>query len=319
MLQVASRLVEQQDGARACPNIAELDEAREAVERLRQRLAARDHLEYAVLAGEQLLRPLAFGYVEDVAVVVPAVAFEQLDRPAGLLHPAQLARLRMDDPVLQRVALIQLLAPSFGLEIGGAIVRVDAAIPKLDVGLVAPERAGDPLRVAAEERGAVLVTMRPGAALAMADDDVAHVAEQAAEPEVALAQLRLAALAPADVAMERQPVAQGAGGVAHGHDLQLDGIVAAVLAVVDELAEELMMRLDRGAQGREHAAIGLGALQQPRRAPDQLVGPVAGDPAQCLVDVKDPRPRRLEIRGGDDDAVVEEAGGIANNGKDRIG
>ena len=61
-------------------------------------------------------------------------------------------------------------------------------------------------------------------------------------------------------------------------DLQLDPVLAAVLAPVEQLAQERLTRIERRAQARQLARVGAFELQERARALAQHLGhAVAGD------------------------------------------
>ena len=82
----------------------------------------------AVAQGQR--RPLMLGHVDDVAVQVAAALVRRVDDPGDFPQPALLAGYRVDDPILQAVGLVLLLAPPLGLQIVRQVVGMNERVPR---------------------------------------------------------------------------------------------------------------------------------------------------------------------------------------------
>ena len=108
------------------------------------------------------------------------------------------------------------------------------------------------------------------------------------------------------IALNGDPMGDGpAFDLADGGQVPLEDKRAAVLAVVGHFAEEGLAALQRPSQAVQFLPVGLGALQDPGRLADHLLGGVASHSLEGWIDEHDARPGRLEIGFGDDHRLVD--------------
>ena len=253
---------------------------------------------------QRLLEPLRFGDVDDVAVEVGAAVGLVADHPGDLAHPAQLARRRVGDPVVQRVGLVLLLAAPLERRVGGPVLGVDRLVPDADPRpAVLVDGAGQPLRVRAVElRTALVVAVGVVALDAVAEDDVAHVGDERAEAPLAVAQLQPGLDLLRHVAAGAAVAAELAARPEHRPAARL-GDAPPPLPVpvgVGEVAE--------GTVGGQRLDVGLPVVVDRVAGPQLLAAPaehgggvqprvpdVAGDVAEAQVGVRFPEPVRPDL------------------------
>ncbi len=126
------------------------------------------------------------------------------------------------------------------------------------------------------------------------------------EPGVQLKQRLFAAAAIADVAYDGDEVREALAGRGHRCDVDLDGVLPAVLGGPHQLDVHRRETVDRVADARQLGRIRRGAVEQAGGPADHLLPCVAGQAHEGIVDEHDaPAVLQFGCRLGDDDDVVQ--------------